>query len=82
MFVKDEPNGGERGRLPKGLSFDSQSGTFSGTPTELGSFDISVVADDGAGNVFEQPLTLTVKKLVVTNRLLPDGFVGQPYAAT
>jgi hypothetical protein len=82
VFVSGESNGGERGRLPKGLSFDSRSGTFSGTPTELGSFDISVVADDGAGNVFEQPLTLTVKKLVVTNRLLPDGFVGQPYAAT
>ncbi len=82
VFVKAESNGGEPGRLPKGLSFDSQSGTFSGTPTELGSFDISVVADDGAGNVFEQPLTLTVKKLVVTNSLLPDGFVGQPYAAT
>ena len=78
VFVK----GAERGRLPQGLSFDTQSGAFSGTPTELGSFDISVVADDGAGNVFEQPLTLTVKKLVVTNRLLPDGFVGQPYAAT
>jgi hypothetical protein len=82
VFVKGESNGGERGRLPKGISFDSRSGTFLGTPTELGSFDISVVADDGAGNVFEQPLTFTVKKLVVTNGLLPDGFVGQPYAAT
>lgn len=77
-----EPQGGERGRLPKGLSFDSQSGTFSGTPTELGSFEISVVAEDGGGNVFEQPLTLVVKKMVVTNGLLLDGFVGQPYAAT
>jgi LCCL domain/Putative Ig domain len=82
VFVKGESSGGERGRLPKGISFDNQSGTFSGTPTELGSFDISVVADDGAGNVFEQPLTFTVKKLVVTNRLLPDGFVGQSYGAT
>lgn len=76
---KSEP---ERGRLPKGLSFDASSGTFSGTPTEPGSFDLLVVADDGAGNFFEQPLTLTVKKLVVTNRLLPDAFVGQPYVAT
>ena len=82
VFVSGEPQGGIRGRLPQGLSFDSQSGTFSGTPTELGSFDITIVADDGAGSVFEQPLTLTVKKLVVTNRLLPDAFVGQPYAAT
>ncbi len=77
----DDGNGSKQGRLPKGLLFDPQSGTFSGTPTELGSFDLIVVADDGTGNVFEQPLTFTVKKLVVTNRLLPDGFVGQPYVA-
>ena len=82
VFVRPESNGGEPGRLPKGLSFEASSGTFSGTPTETGSFDLSVVADDGAGNAFEQPLTLIVKKLAVTNRLLPDGIVGQTYAAT
>jgi hypothetical protein len=81
VFIRPEASGGERGRLPKGLSFDASSGTFSGTPTELGSFDISVVADDGAGNVFEQPLTLNVQQLALTNRLLPDGIIGQPYAA-
>ena len=82
VFVRPESNGGAPGRLPKGLSFDASSGTFSGTPTETGSFDLSVVADDGAGNTFEQPLTLTVKKLAVTNALMPDGIVGQPYSAT
>jgi LCCL domain/Putative Ig domain len=82
VFVRVEANVGERGRLPRGLSFDTKSGIFSGTPTEPGSFDISVVADDGAGNLFEQALTLNVKKLAVTSGLLPDGIVGQPYAAT
>lgn len=69
------------GQLPRGISLDGQSGTLSGTPTELGIFNIRVVADDAAGNVFEQPLTLTVKKLVIT-RLLPDAFLGQSYSAT
>lgn len=77
-----EPQGGERGRLPSGLTFDNQSGTFTGTPTEFGSFEIGVVAEDGAGNVFEQPFTLTVKKLAVTSKLIPDAFIGQPYVAT
>ncbi|MBI3950713.1 MAG: hypothetical protein HY314_09695 [Acidobacteria bacterium] len=61
---------------------DSQTGTLSGTPTELGNFSIIIGASDAAGNVFDQPLTLAVKKLVVTTKLLPDAFVGQRYAAT
>lgn len=69
-------------RLPGGISFDASSGTFSGTPTETGNFNIRVAANDAAGNVFEQPLTLNVKKMVITNRLLPDAFVGQSYSAT
>ncbi|MEO6050019.1 MAG: putative Ig domain-containing protein [Pyrinomonadaceae bacterium] len=81
-FVFVSSNAGERGRLPKGISFDTSSGTFSGTPTETGSFDLMVVADDGAGNVFEQPLTLNVKKLAVTNALMPDGILAQSYAAS
>lgn len=82
VFVSSEPQGGTRGRLPQGVSFDNKSGAFSGTPTEPGSFEISVVADDGAGNVFEQPLTLTVRRLILTNGWLPDAFVGSPYRAT
>ncbi len=70
------------GQLPRGVSLDSHSGTFSGTPTERGSFNIHVVAYDAAGNVFEQFLTLTVKKLALATKLLADAFVGQRYAAT
>jgi hypothetical protein len=70
------------GKLPRGISLDGQSGTLSGTPTEVGIFNIRVAAEDATGNVFEQPLTLTVKKMMITTRLLPDAFVGQSYSAT
>ena len=77
----ETPKVAERGLLPRGISFDTRTGTFSGTPTETGRFDVTVIAEDGAGNTFEQPLTLHVKKMTVTNALLPDAFVGQPYVA-
>ena len=81
VFAAAERDAGVSGRLPQGMSFDTKSGTFSGTPTELGNFEISIVADDGAGNTFEQPFTLAVKKMIATNGWLADAFVGQPYKA-
>ncbi|MGH9947863.1 MAG: putative Ig domain-containing protein [Pyrinomonadaceae bacterium] len=72
----------ERAPLPRGISFDTMTGTFSGTPTELGRFDLTVTAEDGAGNTYEQPLTFTVKKMTLANGLLHDAFVGQPYSAS
>ena len=36
----------ESGALPTGLAFDNNSGTLSGTPTETGSFPITVTATD------------------------------------
>jgi len=36
----------ESGMLPTGLMFDSKTGTLSGTPTQTGSFPISVTATD------------------------------------
>lgn len=69
------------GRLPRGISFDVSSGTFSGTPTEIGNSNIRIVAEDSAGNVFEQPLNITVKQMTIAT-LMPDAFIGQPYSAT
>jgi hypothetical protein len=70
------------GPLPRGISLDASSGTLGGTPTELGTFKISVVASDADGDVFEQPLILIVKKIFITTRLLPDASFGQAYSAT
>jgi hypothetical protein len=70
------------GTLPRGISFDASSGRLIGTPTETGTFKIRVVSNDPDGNVFEQPFTLDVKKMIIATRLLPDAFIGQPYSAT
>ncbi|MBI4469362.1 MAG: putative Ig domain-containing protein [Acidobacteria bacterium] len=70
------------GQLPRGITLDGQTGTLSGTPAELGDFNVMVAASDSAGKMFEQPLTLAVKRLVLTTRVLPDAYIGQPYAAT
>lgn len=70
------------GRLPRGISLDADSGTLSGTPSENGRFNIRVSVTDTSGGSFDQPFTLEVKKIALVARWLPDGVIGQPYAAT
>jgi hypothetical protein len=70
------------GRLPRGITLDGETGTLSGTPTELGNFGIVIAATDAAGDVFQQRLSIAVKRLAVTTPLLPDALVGQRYAMT
>lgn len=69
------------GRLPRGISFDTHLGTFTGTPTEAGRFNVRVTVADSAGSTFDQPFTFEVKKLALVFRWLPDAVVGQPYSA-
>lgn len=69
------------GRLPRGISFDGRTGTFTGSPTETGKFNIRITVTDSAGNSFGQAFTLEVKKLGLLARWLPDAVVGQPYTA-
>jgi large repetitive protein len=73
------------GRLPSGVGLDA-SGTISGTPAELGTFNMTVSAADvnWPGNTTTGSLTLTVNPLplVITTTGLPAGSVGQPYQAT
>ncbi|MCA9636182.1 MAG: putative Ig domain-containing protein [Myxococcales bacterium] len=40
--------------LPMGLSLDTNTGVISGTPTEVGQFNITVTAVDSQGTVFNQ----------------------------
>jgi len=77
------------GTLPAGISFNNATGTLSGTPTEPGSFPVSVTATDsstGAAAPFSitQNYTLQVAAPTVTlaPASLPVDSVGTAYPAT
>jgi PKD repeat protein len=52
------PTISEEGRLPEGVSFAGH--TFSGTPTQPGTYSITLIATNGVGDAAKQPFTLTV----------------------
>ncbi|MEG3191236.1 putative Ig domain-containing protein [Lysobacter sp. D1-1-M9] len=77
------------GALPAGLVFDTGSGTLSGTPTQSGSFPISVAVTDsstGAGAPFSTSnaytLEIAAPTLLVTPATLPEGTTGAAYSQT
>ncbi|MCG2388080.1 putative Ig domain-containing protein [Staphylococcus epidermidis] len=47
--------------LPDGVTFDEATNTISGTPSEVGSYDITVTTTDESGNVTETTFTIDVK---------------------
>jgi hypothetical protein len=49
------------GALPTGLSFNTATGALTGTPTESGTFPLTVQVTDALGGVDAENLTLTVK---------------------
>lgn len=68
--------------LPIWLSVDGATGTLSGTPTEHGLFNFTVVATNAIGSA-RLPITLTVAPaaLAITPPAsVPDATVGQPYS--
>lgn len=67
------------GQLPDGITLDPATGILGGTPTAAGSFRFVVEAANPGGDTFQQPFWLTVKNLLVTTTVLPDGLPGQPY---
>ncbi|MDO5025117.1 MAG: putative Ig domain-containing protein, partial [Trueperella sp.] len=48
--------------LPDGVTYDKTTGTISGTPSENGTYEVTVTAKDEAGNTAEETFTLTVGK--------------------
>ena len=68
------------GDLPAGITFSN--GVFSGTPTEAGTFKITVTASNGGGDS-EKVYTLVIAAdpPKVTTSSLPGGTVGQAYSA-
>jgi hypothetical protein len=51
------------GTLPTGMSFDTTTGVLSGTPTQTGTFSITVTATDGNGCPGGRPYTLVVNRV-------------------
>ncbi|MCG2326997.1 putative Ig domain-containing protein, partial [Staphylococcus epidermidis] len=47
--------------LPAGVTFDEATNTISGTPSEVGSYDIKVTTTDESGNVTETTFTIDVE---------------------
>ncbi|MCE5098243.1 putative Ig domain-containing protein, partial [Staphylococcus devriesei] len=75
VVIKAEDNSGQKvtnsvSGLPAGVTFDSETSTISGTPTTVGSYDITVTSTDAEGNSTNTTFTIGVKdtiKPVVTN---------------
>jgi Bacterial Ig-like domain (group 3) len=65
------------GNLPEGVSLSN--GVLSGTPTQIGSFQITLTATNALGSSTQQ-FTLTVVGLHVTTTSLPNVTLGVPYS--
>jgi hypothetical protein len=73
------------GTVPPGLSF--QGNIFVGTPTQLGTFVVTMQAQDsyiGGPEIITRDYTITVRERppVIVTTLVPAGIVGSPYDFT
>ena len=66
--------------LPSGLVCNSSTGYISGTPTESGTFDITVTVTDSKGRQDQKTLSLLIKVVMITTEVLPDGAVNVAYS--
>ncbi|WP_435102361.1 putative Ig domain-containing protein [Halarchaeum sp. P4] len=67
--------------LPDGLSIDSATGVITGTPTQQGTFDVTVTVVDADGTTVSQTFALTVnpRPALTTPTALPNGVAGVLY---
>ena len=70
------------GTLPDGITFDSGSGTFNGTPLQHGSYPLTVDVKDSSPNPLEQSLsiTLTISSGLVLHQNLPNPVKGVSFS--
>jgi Putative Ig domain len=66
------------GNLPEGVSYSD--GVLSGTPTQIGTFQVTFTASNGIGAASTQQFTLTVLGLHVTTTSLPQITPGTTYS--
>ena len=77
----------QTGALPAGLTFNAATRTFSGTPTQAGTFNISVTATDSTGGTAatvtnNYVLTIATPTLTLTPATVPAGTAGVAYNQT
>ncbi|WP_287595528.1 putative Ig domain-containing protein [Thermomonas sp.] len=75
------------GTLPTGLTFDPATLTYSGTPTQSGTFNVSVTVTDSTGGTAaiatnNYTLVIAAPTLTLTPSTLPAGTAGVTYAQT
>lgn len=72
------------GTFPPGLSLNSSTGAFSGTPTHAGTYSFTITATDTANNTGSRSYSLTIQpvSLGVSPATLPGGTVGTAYSQT
>lgn len=69
------------GSLPNGLILNASSGTISGTPTTVGTFNFTVRVSDAIGATASKALSITVATpLSITTTAMPGGSVGVTYS--
>lgn len=67
------------GSLPTGLSLNSSSGVFSGTPTTAGTYDFTIEATDAASAIASEPFNVTIYPVPVASVTLdPTSDSGAP----
>jgi hypothetical protein len=75
------PTVSETGALPAGVTLTA-GGILSGTPTQSGTFAVTLTATNGIGSPTSQSFTLTViAPLVITTTSLPGATPGSSYTA-
>src|SRR4029079_9012591 len=72
------------GALPTGMSFDTATGVLSGTPTQTGSFPLTVTASDANTCTGSQSVTLVVscQTITVSPGTIPGATAGTAYTQT
>jgi hypothetical protein len=70
------------GQLPPGLSLDSTNGNISGSPTDPGTYTVTVSVTDVTKAAANRTLTFVVAPafLNIVTAALPAGVAGQPYS--
>ena len=68
--------------LPDGLGINSESGVISGTPTRVGTFQVSVRVTDQAREVATRNYSMEVITSIVITSTLGNAVVGNPVSTT